>query len=324
MKKQTLFLIIGTAVMLVLGIALILTVNLTTTNDPIELLFGMPVELRGETDVEDFPGGQNFTYIKSKAIAFDDENDRVGVVYDVVIRNAYSLDVTDYYGEIELLVGIDTDDKVFVSIVRLDQSSWTVMGIQAYILETFNGIDYQDVETLPEFDAANPTAGATATDSTGTIKQAVLDVIYLHYDVNVDPYLGVLGDAYTTEVDTTFTSTAHVTNKLNITSSTTVPNGVIYVVTGSGVYYEDSSASITLWVIVDENDQIYKILMPEELYGHSPFLHDNNLAYLDGFIGDTFAEVAATMTTLDGSTGASNTNAVIQELLTALVSEVSN
>ena len=102
------------------------------------------------------------------------------------IRNAYKLDPASYFGTIELLVGIDKDDMVYVSIVELDQSTWTVMGIQAYILETFNGIPYEDVETLPEFDAADPQAGATATDSTNTIKEAVLSVIYLHYDIVVD------------------------------------------------------------------------------------------------------------------------------------------
>lgn len=324
MKKQNLFLIIGTAVMLVASIVMIIVINVSVTNDPVALLFGEPIERRNEVNVEDYPGGQNFTYIKTRSIAYDKDDEKIGDVYDVVIRNAYALDSSAYYGEIELLVGIDQDDMVYVTIIELDQSSWTVLGIQAYVEETFNGIPYDEVETLPEFDAANPTAGATATDSTGTIKQSVLNVIYLHFDINIDPYEGVLGETYDTAIDTTFTSTTHVTTKINITSSTEVPNGYIYVVTGSGEYYDGSEAAITLWVIMDENDNIFNILMPEELYGHSPFLLDNNLDYLDGFIGDSLDDITTTMGTLDGSTGASNTNAVIQELLTALASEVSN
>ncbi len=324
MKRQTLYLVIGTAIMLVASIVMIIIINATTTDDPVELLFGMPVELKNETNIDESPGGQTFSYIDYKTVAYDKDDQKVGDVYNVKIKNAYALDTEAPYGVIELLVGIDVEDLVYVSIVELDQSTWTVMGIQAYINETFNGIPYLDVETLPEFDAADPTAGATATDSTGTIKQSVLNVIYLHYDVNVDPYDGVLGDDYVTEVDTTFTSTTHVTSKLNITTSTTVPNGTIYVVTGSGEYYDGSTAAITLWVIVDENDHIFNILMPEDLYGHSPFLHDNNLDYLDGFIGDSFADITITIGTLDGQTGASNTNLLIQELLTALASEVSN
>jgi len=324
MKKQTLSLIIGIAAMLVAGILMIVVINATTTDDPETLLFGEPIELKSEVPVEDFPGGSSFTYIDTKAVAYDTEGKKVGDVYTVKIRNGYTLDADDSYGTIELLVGIDTDDLVYVSIVELNQSTWTVLGIKAYVEETFNGIPYEDVELLPEFDAAAPSAGATATDSTSTIKQAVLNVIYLHYDINLDPYEGLLGDTYEVENDTTFTATEHVSSKLNITSSTTVPNGSIYVVSGAGEYYDGSIASITLWVIVNEDGEIYKILMPEDLYKHSSFLYTKNLDYLDGFVGDTFADITTTIGTLDGHTGASNTNALIQELLTALASEVSN
>ncbi len=324
MKKHTLFLIVGAVVMVALSVVMIILINTSTTDNPLDLLFGETIELRGETNVDDSPGGQSFSYIDFKAAAYGSDGKKVGTVYNVKIRNAYTLDADSHYGTIELLVGIDQEDKVYVSIIELNQSSWTVMGIQAYILETFNGIDYEDVETLPEFDAAAPSAGATATDSTGTIKETVLKVVNLHYGIITDPYEGVLGDEYTLEDDTTFVATTHVTGKLNITASSEIPNGVIYEVTGSGEYFDGSIGAITLWVIFDNNNQIVKILMPVDLYGHTPGLRSNNLDYLDGFIGDTLADITTTIGTLDGSTGASNTNAVIQTLLNALASEVTN
>ena len=186
MNKQTLYLLIGLAVMLISGALLLVIFNSTINDDPMQTLFGEPIELRSETDVASSPGGQSFSYIDYKVIAYDQDGKKIGDVYNVKIRNAYKLDPNAHYGTIELLVGIDKDDQVHVSIVTLEQSSWTVMGIQAYIIETFNGIPYEDVGTLPEFDAADPSAGATATDSTNTIKEAVLNVIYLHYGIIVD------------------------------------------------------------------------------------------------------------------------------------------
>lgn len=187
MKKQTLYLIIGTAAMLVVSLVMILVYNGSITDDPYQTLFGEKIEVKNKSDIEDFPGGLFFTYVDYKEVAYGQDGKKLGDIYTVKIRNAYKLDSESLYGTIELLVGIDKDDKVYASIVTLEQSSWTVLGIQTYILETFNGIAIDDVDTLPEFDAADPTAGATATDSTGTIKEAVLKVIQIHSGVVVDP-----------------------------------------------------------------------------------------------------------------------------------------
>ncbi len=186
MRKQTLFLIIGTAVMIILSVVMIIVINHATIDDPYTALFGEEIELRYKKSVEDFPGGPNFTYIDYEASAYNLDNEKVGDVYNVKIRNGYALDSDAHYGTIELLVGIDRDDMVYVSILELDQSTWTVMGIQAYIEETFNGIPTDDVESIPEYDAAVSTAGATATDSTGTIKETVIDVINYHFGIITD------------------------------------------------------------------------------------------------------------------------------------------
>ena len=289
MKKQTLYLLIGLATMIVASVIVLVTFNNTVINDPETRLFGEPIELRNEVDVESSPGGQSFTYIDYKAVAYDEDGKKVGDVYNVKIRNAYRIDPDDHYGTIELLVGIDRDDQVYVSIIELDQSTWTVMGIQAYILETFNGIPYEDVETLPEFDAADPTAGATATDSTNSIKEAVLSVIYLHYDIVTDltpirlaRYQALVAEtASFTELDLSTDPTSIVVKAALYDSGDTLIGYAIEATASNGF------GSLHLVIVTDTNGVIVAADFVD--YGNSYFESEMNNAIAD-LVGETVTD----------------------------------
>lgn len=144
--------------------------------------------------------------------------------------------------------------------------------------------------------------------------------------VDSDPYVAYLGSDYVVEEDTTFTATAHVTSKRNITTSTEVPNGYIYTVTGEGDYegYDGTeTGSITINVIFNSDDAIVGVYVPEDSYGHTYGFYSNNIDYLNSFSGKTVDEIATVVSdNADLNTGATYSKTLLGELLGFIVSEV--
>ncbi len=330
MKKQTLFLSINAVVMLIISLGVMLIIKGTVTQNPEDLLFGQMVDLENQVNIED-PSGNSYSIVDFKANAVNGKGETIGVVYNVKIKNSFDFSGTKDkdYGYIELLVGIK-DDMVTVEIVSLEQTITYVANIQRYIYTSYDSVPYLSVESIPSFNAAPDAdleSGATASTSTGAIHDIIWKAVQMNYDLyEDDPFIAILGEDYVVENDSAFIVTDHVSAKQNITTSSLVPDGYIYTVTGTGDYegYDGThSGSITLQVVFDANDQIVTVYVPEDLYEHTVGYMGRNETYLNEFVGKTLAEISTVISdNSDLKTGATYSRTLIDSILEALVSEV--
>lgn len=322
MKKENLWLLINTGIMLVIGIMLIIVANTFIPKEPKDRLFNQVVQLENQVTVEGVPSSNSYATIDYKADAVSRSGEILGSVYNVKIKNGYKLSSDDSNGMIELLIGIDQEDLVYVEIVVLNQSNWTVKGIQNYIISYYDGVTLEQIEKFPAYDAADLEAGATAVDSTGSIKNLVIRTLKVHFNIQDDPYIDYYGEGYSLEDDSTFVPTDKVVYKQNVKDSSGSDAGTIYELRGTGEYlgYDGiSSGSITIYVLLDENAGITALLLPDSLYGHTAGFKARNDAYLSEFMGLTISEIQAVIDdNADLATGATGSRALIDELLTAL------
>jgi hypothetical protein len=330
MKRQTLFLIINALVMIVISVVLNLVVLPLVPQDPEDKLFGNILILSDKEIIEEIPEEGNFRIVHSKMNALDKNDNVIGVVYQVIARNGYTYDPEDDYGVIDLYVGIK-DDKVYVEINDLRQTSTYVGGIQTYVYDVFDGIPWTDVETVEVRNVGDLEAGATASASTGTVKELVLKVVNLHYEVvdEVDPYEAMfeesLGYAYSEEDNAFAPSSELIVSKEIAYDEDDNVIGAIYKMVGSGVYNSESSSSgsLALYIALAEDGTVLGYMMPKDEYNHT--LQTNhylkNEAFLDSIVGDPIAA-------LDGNTDiisdATNTFNLISVLLDALIQEVTS
>jgi len=330
MKKQTLYLIINAVIMVLIGVIVMVSIKSFVPQDPEDKLFNQMVDLNNQTSIEN-ASGTSYAIVDYRATAVDNSGKAVGTVYNIKIRNSFNLSTSDRgYGYIELLVGLK-DGLVTLEIVSLEQSSSYINGIQKYIYEFYDGVPYLSVENIPDYNAAteeDTAAGSTASTSTSSIRSLVWKAIQMHYGLEVeDPLAEYLGEDYVLEVDDAFTATAHVTSKQNLVSSTEVPNGYIYTVTGEGDYvgYDGTATgSITILVIFNSEDEIVSIYVPEESYGHTYGFHtSHNVDYLASYSGVSIDDLTTTINgNADLKTGATYSKTLLDELLGFIVSEV--
>ena len=103
MTKQNLFLIIGFAVMLLIGTAMLLIYNNNVYDNPKDKLFNDTVELTDEVVLSTVPhmsgNSVNFEMISKRWVARNQKGQKVGVVYQGVIKNDFNLTGSGlYYG----------------------------------------------------------------------------------------------------------------------------------------------------------------------------------------------------------------------------------
>lgn len=318
MKKQELWLLINTLILLLVAIGLIIVYNNAVVKTPEDRLFGRIVSLENEAIVEALPNTNSYAIVHLSYDAVTASGETIGKVYNLKIKNGYNFSSDESFGEIELLVGIDGDDLINVEIITLKQSSWTVKGIQRFVYDRYQDVLIAQVENVPSYDAADPDAGATATDSTGAIRDLVKKAVQMHFGTFVDdPYIEFFGEDYVLTEDTTFSGTL-VTHKYTVEGQ-----GTIYLVTGTGEYYDGNEASITLHVLLDSDGEILALLLPDDGYNHTKGFRSRNDAYLAAFIGLTLDDVEQVVNDNDDlTTGATNSKTLIETLLRALVSEV--
>jgi hypothetical protein len=335
MKKQNLFLLVNFGILLVIGLIYIIINQSVVLHDDEDKLFGQNVDLINGEKLNEVPymseASRNFQIIDYKWTAVDKNDDVVGTVYRVIIKNDFPLAGSDIdYGYIELLVGITTDDEVYVQYVTVYQSNWAVVGVQKYIQDYYNGINYLSVNNVPSFDA-DIVSGATekpATVSTDTIKTMIQEVVVLHYDLTEeDPYVDIFGIMdYEFSVDEMFVPTEHITEKLMIKDSTGGDLGYVYSITGRGEYQEGAYDTIVIDIIFDMTGEIVGVLLPDETYNHSLGSYGNkNKTYVQEYVGLTLNDIQAKVDSngsQDVTAGASNTRALIDDLLEFFVSEV--
>lgn len=184
MKRENTLLLLNTIIMVVVGILLVIVATQVIPNKPEDNLFGQVVTLKNKQNIEPIPNEDFFMVVHSKEEAYNISNQLVGTVYTVVMKNTYGYGgtVNDIDGYLELLVGIDMNDRVSVEIVELVQSNWTISGIQRYIKTILQNVPKHEIENIGAYDAANPDmiTGMTATDTTGWIKDIILEILILH------------------------------------------------------------------------------------------------------------------------------------------------
>ena len=183
MKRENIVLFINAGIMIVVGLLFVILATQIVPNKPEDYLFNQAVILKNKENIEPVPDDEFFMVVTSKEEAYSNNNKLVGTVYTVVMRNSYGYSgPEDYDGYLELLVGIDLNDRVSVEIVELVQSNWTISGIQRYIKTVLKNVPISEVSSIPAYDATNTDlmSGMTATNTTNWIKQMVLAVINFH------------------------------------------------------------------------------------------------------------------------------------------------
>jgi hypothetical protein len=335
MKRENLLLLINFSIMVLIGIAFAFVYQANVMSDPEDQLFNQKVELVDEVKLASIPQmsatSSNFAMVDMKWNAVDKNDEKVGTVYHAVIKNSFSLSGSGVdYGFIELLIGFSEDDKVYVQYLTVYQSSWAVVGIQKYIQDYYDGEDILNIQGIPSFDA-DIVAGATqnpATVSTDAIKEIVMEALILEYPEleEINPYEELFGiENYQFEDDTTFTETTYITDKRLVTDGTD-QIGYVYSVTGTGEYQDGDSDSILIEIVFGSDDRILGFVLPDDTYNHSGgSFRSKNEQYLENYVGLLVSEIQAEVdaqNSTDVTSGASNTRALIDELLEAFVSEV--
>jgi len=327
-NKQNLWLLINTGIILMIAAIFLVLLETVVPKEPKDFLFGKVIELRNETDVERAPLTGGYAIVDFKAEAYAGST-FLGTVYNVKIKNSYTYSEDDDFGMIELLVAIDPAGKVAVQIVQLNQSNWTVKGIQRYITEKYQGILYTSVSSIPSFDAADLTAGVTATDSTSSIKAIIQKAIDIHFDLIIDdPLVTIYGEGYVITEDTTFVPSVLVKKREIVKNASNVDIGYVYTLTGIGDYDNGQEIvtghSITLKFAFNVDDEVLGVIIPVELYGHTA---GNRLTkiqnYVNILVGKTASEFAAALTNPgDIVSGVTYTKDLVDILIDALVDEV--
>jgi hypothetical protein len=335
MKRENLLLLINFSIMVLIGIVFGLVYQANVMSDPEDQLFNQKVELVDEVKLASIPQmsatSSNFAMVDMKWNAVDKNDEKVGTVYHAVIKNSFSLSGSGVdYGFIELLIGFSEEDKVYVQYLTVYQSSWAVVGVQKYIQDYYDGEDILNIQGIPSFDA-DIVAGATqnpATVSTDAIKEIVMEALILEYPEleEINPYEELFGiENYQFEDDATFTETTYITDKRLVTDGTD-QIGYVYSVTGTGEYQDGDSDSILIEIVFDSDDRILGFVLPDETYNHSGgSFRSKNEQYLENYVGLLISEIQAEVdaqNSTDVTSGASNTRALIDELLEAFVSEV--
>ncbi len=178
MKKQNLWLLINAFILLTLSVIYLVVYQTTIPKEPKDYLFSEVVELGEAEVVTPLPTIGYYTVIHTVQTATNRQGEVVGTVYHVITRNGFKIDPKDEFGYIDLLIGIDVNNKVWVQSVTINQTSTYVGGIQDYVYEYFQGIEFSDLILIPIVNVGDLESAASV--STGTVKSMVGMVINYH------------------------------------------------------------------------------------------------------------------------------------------------
>ncbi len=250
--------------------------------------------------------------IQSIAKGFDANSQVLGFIYEVYGTNSY--------GDMTVVVSVGLDGKILGAQFLAIEQSLNVPGTRTN-LSYYVGSAVSDLQPSSDFISG-------ATGSLSTLQGLLGDIATAHSltvgEVIVDPLDEAYGNGYSLEVDASFTATTHVTSKSNILQGNDVV-GYMFSLTGTGAYQDTTVDSIVMNIYFNSNDEIVEIRLPEESYNHTAGGFKNkNITYLNEFIGLTKEDISATVNgaNQDITAGASNTRALIDELLEAFLSEV--
>lgn len=178
MNKQTLFLIVNAVLITLLSIIFLVIYQNVIPKTETDKLFGTVVVLGEAEVVTNIPAFGNYTIVHTKSEAFNQQGEKIGTVYNV--KSVYTYFNINDPGIIELVVGIDLDNKVTVQIVNIKQTPTYNSGIQQYVADYFQGFATDQVILIPPMNLEEIGAGATASLSTAKVKELVALAIQYH------------------------------------------------------------------------------------------------------------------------------------------------
>lgn len=269
--------------------------------------------LRGIDSFDEVTVGQGYPKsIRSIAKGYNESKETIGYIYEAYDKNSY--------GSITIVVSVGMDGKVLGADFLAIEQSLNVPGTRTN-LSLYVGSDITNLE--PKGDLVSGVTG-----SLSTLQGLLSDVATAHGltkgEVVVDPLDEAYGKGFTLEVDGTFTETTHVTAKSFVKQGANTV-GYMFSLSGNGEYIDGSSADLVMEIYFNADDKIVKVLLPEDSYKHSPGgFRNKNLKYVELFTGLTKAEIKSVVegSNTDITAGASNTRALLDELLDAFLSEV--
>ena len=178
MKKENMSLILNAVIITLLTIGLIFGYKLLVPTGPEDYLFGQAVTLGEEEVITNVPAFGNYTIVNTVQDAYNLAGDKIGTVYNV--KAVYTYFNVNEPGYIELLVGIDSNNQVTVRIIDLEQTVTYTSGIQNYVFEYFQGFGTDQLILIPVVNLEDVGAGATASSSTGKVKELISLAIEYH------------------------------------------------------------------------------------------------------------------------------------------------
>ncbi|GEM_PF-1073016 len=182
MNKENKFLLINTAILVVVGLIFILIYATSIPLEPEDKLFGQMITLSNETVINEVPTIGHYEVLHSVSDAINKRGDKIGTVYHVYARNGFIENPEDEFGYIELLVGIDLNNKVYVQIIELRQTATYNVKIQNYIYDYYQGFNADQLVSIPVINVEDLNAGVTASQSTGIIKSLVSKVVSEYFN----------------------------------------------------------------------------------------------------------------------------------------------
>ena len=318
MRKENLFLLINTVILLVIGGLFLIVYTNFVPQRPEDRLFNQVIELKNTRSIENVPSSGNYAVIANRSDAYNRSGEKIATVYKAIITNDYTFSEEDSKGTIEVFIGIK-GEYVFVEIVTLKQTQTYVKGIQNHIYTVYQNAHYLDIENV------DITAGTTATVSTGAIQSVVSRAVDLHFGIIRDPLIQYFGENYVKTVDDTFDISEH-ENVLQleiVTDDQSQVIGYIYKLSGEGEYSGATGLitdSIGIYAILNQDLEVLGFILPDEEYKHSGgSFKTKNINYLNLFVGLTANQFDSVMNDNDEITaGATGTRNLMDVLLNAL------
>lgn len=252
MKKENLFLIIGFLVMAIASILLLVIYQNFVPTTNLDKMFSTKVVLKNKTLVND----DNSGIIQSRSKAYTKTGNFIADLYEVRVFTTDFGDPT--LPHLDLYIGIDNDEKIYVSDMTINQTTDFIPLIKDYIRSNYDGLYYENVQFI---DGA---AGATTIyDSRGAIKSAVTTVIEYHFG---EEPLAVFYQSYDVSLE------VDIEGGYKYPLNYKDQDLTIYKVTKEGTYQKPGvleTGTIEVFLAIDSEGLIKYVGLPTSSYNHS-------------------------------------------------------
>jgi electron transport complex protein RnfG len=239
-----------------------------------------------------------------------------------VVGYIYTASGTNQHGSISIVVSVDANGKILgASILSINQTK----GIADTESNLKRFIGTQIGTNTPAGDIISG-----VTNSLNTVKALLTDISVAHglLAVPSDPYVQAFGEGYTIVQDTTFVATTLVKQKDDVKNAANQVVGHIYTLSGAGDYDNGqevvSGFAITIKVVLDLNQKVVTVELPQELYGHSGGARYTKISnYVNTLVGKNINQLESTLNNSgDLVSGVTGTRNLVDVLIDALVEEV--